>query len=340
MAGLTPEMQALLKTMEARAQAAFIASVERMTGAAQINALTVALEARDVDAVMRLLNLDATYFAALDRAIRDTFEASGDLTLLEMPPIRDPLTGSKIVLGFNGRHYRAETWTRLKSSELIQGINADTIEGVRAYVAASIETGRAPRSTALDIVGRVNRATGRREGGIIGLNAPQVDAVMRARAELSDPALMSNYFTRKRRDTRFDGIVRRAMEAGKSVAAADIDRIIGRYNDRLLKLRGETIARTEALNAQRAGRHEGWQQVIDSGAVRADQVQVRWQATGDARTRDTHLAMNGQKVKFGALFISPSGAQMEYPGDVTHGAPGSEIIACRCTGIYRILPRT
>lgn len=334
---LSPDMQRLLIEMEPRAAAAFIAGVDRLTGAAPIKALIVALEARDTDAVLRLLNLDATFYAPLDRAIRDTFEASGDLTLDEMPPIRDPFTGSVVVMGFNGRHYRAEAWVRQESSKLIQGINADTIVGVRAFIAAGVETGRGPRSTALDIVGRLNRVTGKRGGGILGLNSQQVDAVIRARAELANPATMANYFTRKRRDARFDGIVRRAMEAGKPVAAADIDRIIGRYSASLLKLRGETIARTETLNALRAGQYEGWAQLIDSGAVDRSRVRLTWVAAQDKFTRHSHMALNGKQVRFGELFVSILGSRMEFPGDASHGALAADLLNCRCGIVYRRL---
>src|SRR5690606_24738641 len=117
----------------------------------------------------------------------------------------------------------------------------------------------------------------------------------------------------------------KAIKDGKQLSEADLRRVVSRYKDRLLKMRADAIARTETLNALRAGRHEGFKQLIDSGKVRADQVVVTWSATMDGRTRDTHRSMNGQKIRMGQLFTSPSGAMFEYPGDVTHGAPPEEI---------------
>ena len=215
---------------------------------------------------------------------------------------------------------------------MIEGITREGLESARAVIQAGLAEGRNPTDIARDLVGRMEG--GKRVGGIIGLNSQQTEAAIQARAELTrlDPA----YFQRKRRDARFDPLVRRAIRDGKPLSQADIDRIAGRYKDRLLKLRGDTIARTEALNALRAGRHEGYEQLIESGAVRRDQVKVTWRATGDARTRDTHMAMQGQQITFGQLFTSPSGARLEYPGDVTHGAPGSETIQCRCFAEYRV----
>lgn len=191
-----------------------------------------------------------------------------------------------------------------------------------------IERGANPRDTALDITGRINRATGRREGGILGLTSGQTDAVIRARRELLD--LDAGYFSRKRRDARFDGIVSRAIKDGKPLSKADVDRITGRYKDRLLNYRGEVIARTETLAALQAGKSEGFEQLIDAGKVRADQVTKTWRATGDGRTRDSHLAMNGQSVKLREAFTTPDGHKMMHPHDNSLGAPASETIQCRC----------
>jgi len=52
------------------------------------------------------------------------------------------------------------------------------------------------------------------------------------------------------------------------------------------------------------------EQLIDTGAVSRDHVKIVWNATGDGRTRDSHFAMNGQEVKFGEAFTSPTGARM------------------------------
>lgn len=242
------------------------------------------------------------------------------------------------MLGFNGRHDRAEAWVREQAGKLIEGIIEDQRQAIRAVIEEGVTSGKNPRAIALDIIGRVNKVTGRREGGLIGLSSAQTDAVIKAARELAsgDPKAMLRYLNRTRRDARFDRLVRKAIEGGKKLSAADQARIIGRYKDRLLQLRGENIARTEALNAYRAGRHEGFAQLADSGTIRREQIKVTWSATGDLRTRDTHIALNKQEVTFGNFFVSPSGALLEYPGDVTHGAPGSEVINCRCYADYKI----
>ena len=52
-------------------------------------------------------------------------------------------------------------------------------------------------------------------------------------------------------------------------------------------------------------RHEAIQQMIDSGQVRPDLVTRTWDATISARTRDSHLALNGMSVPWGQPFVSP-----------------------------------
>lgn len=199
---------------------------------------------------------------------------------------------------------------------------------MRQVVTEAQERGQNPRATALDIVGRINRATGKREGGIIGLTSGQTDAVIRARSELQN--LDGAYFRRKRRDARYDGIIARAIKAGKPLSQADIDRIAGRYKDRLLAYRGEVVARTEALAALQAGKMEAARQLVDSGKVLPSQVKKVWRATGDSRTRDTHLALNGQEVGLEEAFTTVMGARMLHPHDTTLGAPAEETIQCRC----------
>jgi hypothetical protein len=231
-----------------------------------------------------------------------------------------------VVIRFDGRNRRAEEWIRDRAGRLIREITDDQREAIRAVIEAGQVAGRNPRATALDIAGRIEN--GRRVGGIIGLTSKQAGYVQSARAELEE--LSEAYFERKLRDKRFDRTVAKAIRDGKALSAADTQRIVDRYSDKMLSFRAENIARTEAISALHAAQYEAMQQLVDSGKVRADQITKVWSATMDTRTRDTHQAMNGQAVGFFAAFVSPSGAQLRYPHDTSLGAPADEIIACRC----------
>lgn len=331
---LPPDVLAALAKLEPQLRAAFLEAIDRITSTVEIKRVAALIEAGQIDAAMAALNINPTLFSGLHEAERAALVTGGNLVLSGLR-IRDPFTGSRVVLGFDGRAIRAEQWAAQASSRLITEIVDDQMQMAREVIRAGIESGRNPRQVALDLVGRIDKATGKRSGGFIGLTSQQARWVMNAERQLRD--LDAGYFSRGRRDKRYDRLVMRAIRDGKPLAEADIRQITQRYRDRLLNLRGETIARTEALNALRAGRHEGYQQLIDSGKVRPDQVTVTWSATMDGRTRDSHQALNGQKIRFGQLFTSPlTGARLEYPGDTTHSAPPEETIACRCLAEYSI----
>lgn len=197
--------------------------------------------------------------------------------------------------------------------------------------------GRPARSTALDIVGRRSPQTGQRTGGITGLSGNYAQAVANARAQLlsGDPAQMRQYLTRIRRDRRFDRMVERAVEARRPVPAPDVDRIVGRYSERLLRTRAEQIAATEAHDAFSAGRDQVYEQLVANGLERSSVLKT-WHNVGDNRVRHTHSTMQGQRQQLGSPFVTGAGALLMFPGDQTLGAGDNETAGCRCWAEYEI----
>ncbi|MCG8447860.1 MAG: phage head morphogenesis protein, partial [Hyphomicrobiales bacterium] len=135
------------------------------------------------------------------------------------------------------------------------------------------------------------------------------------------------------RDRRFDRTVAKAIREGRALDRVTVNRIAGRYGDRLLQLRGEAIARSEMLSALQASKLEAFRQAVDSGQVSRETIKRTWRTAGDGRVRDTHNGMNGQTVLgLDAPFISPSGVRLMHPGD----GPAEESINCRCNQEIRI----
>lgn len=309
----------LLDEMEKPIRDQFLQYVATAVGAASIAEVETLLRRGDIDGILSALGVNEAALADTTEAIRDAYIAGGKF---EAPAAR---------ITFNIRNPGAENWIRQHSSDLVTRITNSQRQAIRETLESGMRLGRNPRQTALDIVGRVSQ-TGRRKGGIVGLTDPQAKYVANAREQLlsGDPSQMRQYFSRTRRDRRYDGIVNRAIEAGKPVKTADVDRIVGRYSDRLLNLRGETIGRTESIAALNAGRDQAAQQAISEGVISADLMLGTWLHSFSRNPRDTHIQMNGQKRKQGEPFQSPSGAMMMYPGDTSLGAGAEDVANCRC----------
>lgn len=317
------EYQKAIGALEPTIRQAFLAAVADVRSGAKVAAIEEAVSRGDWRAALDILRMDERIFDRLDRAIENAFYQGGIYQMARLGG-----RGAALLVRFQGRHERAERWVRERSSGLITEILEDQREAVRGAVESGLAAGRNPRQTALDLVGRVDG--GSRKGGIVGLHSRQAAWVQSLRSELADPETASGYFDRKARDKRFDGIVRRAIREGKPVARADIERIATRYADRLLKHRGDVIARTESIAALNAGRYEALEQLVERGEVGRADISLVWSATMDARTRDIHVALNGERVQMGGVFVSQTGARLRYPGDTELGASGADTIQCRC----------
>jgi hypothetical protein len=132
-----------------------------------------------------------------------------------MPALRDP-SGLQVVLRWDARNLTAETWLREHSAQLVTNIVADQQVAIRAAFSKGLARGANPTRAALEVVGRVNRVTGRGGGRVIGLTTVQSDYVARARDELlsGEPDQLRAYLNRKRRDKRFDRTITAAIRDG------------------------------------------------------------------------------------------------------------------------------
>lgn len=334
---LQAQIEALLAEQAPRIRDAFLQAIYDARSVPRLEDVVALLTRGDIEGAARLLEIQQIFLAPLDQAIVGTYMQSGAVAMEAI--VATAPKAMRLVARFDGRNPAAESWLREHSSALITEIIADQREGIREALRAGMEAGRNPRGVALEVVGRVDKVTGKRVGGLLGLTSQQMKFVANARAELlsGDPAQMRAYLERKLRDRRLDGIVKRAIKDGKPVAAKDVDRLMGRYSDRLLAYRGTVIARTEALESFANARWEATRQLIEAGTIREQHVTKVWSATLDKRTRDSHVALHGKKAEMREAFVSPlTGARMLFPMDRSMGAPAGEIIQCRCACQYNI----
>lgn len=330
-----------LDSLEPQMRRAFEQSIDRIIARASIGELTEAIQDQAVinamrmlsampwmaeeiaasaalDNVMRAAGVTDAAFSEMAEAIREAFKAAGAFYMAAEVP-------SRYGMNFRMTNPRVNEWLDQRSSQLITGdLIPEQRRAVQIALSNGVERGLGPRMVALDIVGRIN-STGRRAGGVIGLSEPQAQAYIRAASELG--GLDSNYFTRTRRDKRYDAMVRRAIDSGTPLTNKQIETISGRYADRLLKLRGDTVARTESIAAANGAGQEAMEQVIDEGLAERGAVQKQWDSTRDGKAREAHWAANGRRVNIDAPF-NIGGEMLMYPGD-SRGSAGN-VINCRC----------
>lgn len=320
-------IEALVEKHAPSIQEAFLAAVDDIVDRAELGRIIDRLTAGDIEGAIAALHLDAAAFAQMSEAIRTAYIDGGNSAMATVPATQGP-NGGRLVFRFDGRSPRAEAWLQEVSSQKITRIAQDQVNMVREIMTEGLASGDNPRKTALDVIGRVNRATGKRQGGVVGLTGPQGRFVSNAREELHN--LDSGYFTRQRRDRRFDSAVAKAIREKKPLSGEMIERVVGRYSDRLLHLRGETIARTEALAALNASHMEAFRHAAEAGQVDPRNVTKTWVSTRDKRTRDKHRRMNGETVAVDA----PYSNGLMHPCDPN--GSGEEVINCRCTQIIQV----
>lgn len=304
---------------------AFLTSVYQLRDQAQIEQIARMVERGNVDGAVRAVGLDPASFRAFDRAISDAFEAGGDAVIRGLPVARD-VDGGRLTMQFGVRNNPAEAWLRDHSSTLITQIVDDQRVMLRGALEVAMSRGLNPRTTALDLVGRIG-ATGRREGGLIGLTSSQAEWVRGYAAELASEN-PEQALTRALRDRRFDAAVRRAARTGEPIQADLRAKMVMAYKNRALRYRAETIARTEAMASLHQSQEEAMKQAVESGVIQQSTVTFVWHTARDERVRDSHRAMEGQTRAWGRPFETGNGARLRYPGDPM--GPAAEVIQCRC----------
>lgn len=332
---LNRKLQDLLKKMEPQVAAAFQRAVANIINSSQLNRIISAIERNDINAAIRAIDLDAAAYAELNAAVRAAYAQAGAVVVANT--VWRGADARKVVIYWNATNPRAERWLTEVSSQFVTRITNEMREVIRGAITSGYAQGVGPRQIGLDLVGRIG-AGGRRTGGIIGLSRPQSIAVEGMRRRLRSGEDMEYIFGLTKRDKRYDSMIRKAIDGGYRLSDAQIDKITGRYSDRLLKLRGDTIARTETAQAVEAARQEAFEQWKDKTGISDQFITRRWDHAGGGKSsRDWHMEMNGMTVQgLDTPFVTPRGARLMYPCDTSLGAGAAEVVNCRCMVSYVI----
>lgn len=330
------EYNASLDRIERKLARDYLAQAAALRNGADLSQILALIRAGDTFAASQTFN-GASYSGLLEGSRNAFIEGGTD-------EARDLTRGAKAAVRaaggsteFNVRRASAAAKLQANAETTLQGILQEQAAAVEVTISAARARGETPPQIARQIVGEYSGILGQRVGGVAGLDGQAAQFVQNARTQLlsGDPEQMRAYFSRVRRDRRFDGIVQRAIDAGTPVDVADVDRMTQRYAWRLLQTRADTVATIEALENYNAGRQQMYDQMVEDG-VPATDIFKRWKTRGDEKVRASHRAMNGQTVPGGGFFLTPRGYKMLNPGDMSNGAPMSEIARCRCRAIYTV----
>lgn len=327
-------IEQLVDKFEPEVRDAFLMAYDNIRSRVTLKALVERLERGDVEGAIELLGVERVAFGNLDLAVANVFN-NGGMALASDLYLPDP-SGRRVQLQFGVRNLVAEGRLRDYSAELVKRETDQTKALIRTALTEGLVRGDNPTRSALDMVGRVSRVTGERVGGYLGLSGPQERTQAKARQALisGDVEGMRAYLQLKQRDKRFDAAIIKAIESGKPLARADVDRVVGRLNDRQLKYRADVIGLHETFGALSMARDEGIRQAIESGKVDPRFVVKKWRHSGKEHPRVQHLAMNGKEVPYDQPFIMADGTAIDYPH--APGIPARHSIGCGCFHEIRV----
>lgn len=298
-----------------------MSGVSLITDQIRIGQLRDALDSGDYAAILNAVDIEPAVFDEL-RGLLVQVYAEGGISEVSGMPYRDRPR-------WNSASPEGESFAREQIGGHITRITDDMRDAVRATVADGYALGRSHQRMALDIAGRMGPA-GKRVGGIVGLNKQQAGYVNNMRRYLD---VWPDWPSIKRmtlRDKRFDKMIERAYEDGRPLTKDQIDRITQSYSNRLLKHRGEVIARTERGSADNAGRMEAWRQAADKAGLPYDRIVKRWvHSSRMMHPRDSHLSLAGTEVEGLDGMFDVNGYMAQRPYDPI--LPASEVVNCGCS---------
>lgn len=343
--------ETLLDKLSPRVAEIFLREVQKAKDTTDMERLISAIERADVAEIVTAIIGSEEWFDEADfyaegspagvailEALREVYSEAGDAVFEGVIAELEKFVprGGRALGRFRPGYMDAAEWATEKGALKVVGIDRETREAIRSRLWQGLSDGMGPRAIALDLVGRISSRTGKREGGVVGLTRQQQRYARDAYYELSDGLRVGRdgrtgyerYLSRKLRDKRWDRMVKRLLREGKEMPMASRQAALAAYENRMLRHRGETIARTETLFAIHSAQDDALKKMVDSGLLKRNWITRRWRTARDNRVRESHDAMEGRAEDDRGLFVMPSGAMMAYPGDPN--GPAEEVINCRC----------
>ena len=248
----------------------------------------------------------------LEAYVRVITEAAGTVSIPGVVTARLDMTSPAAVL-----------WAYRLAAQLVTNVGAETKAAIRVIIARALAFGGAPRTLARDI------------WAVTGLDARSAQAVVTYRANL-EAALMAGRQPAALRG-RFSLAPMRMPAGAPADVEGRVDLLVDAYRKRLLRRRGENIARTELQTSVHRGAQLSWDQAMTEHPDLRPRARRVWVATKDGRTCARCASLDGQVIgydeEFEGLLSNRAGAETGAVGQLPPLHPGS----CRCTTALRFV---
>lgn len=324
---LAAALEAAAAKLEPKLRDAFLAAVEALGTALDLDRLVALLEAGRVGDAVVLMDRALSSPNAWDpfkAAVVQSVQVAADTAARLQPAIPFGPDGlGALEIRFNTLNPRTAEYLRRYAAdlatELSDGARRAVNQAARVIIREGVIAGQGARDTASQLK------------AAIGLNAQQEAAARNYEAALraGDMARARDY---KLRDKRFNH--------DKAPDGPDkIDRMVEGYRKKALAYRALVISRTESIRALHVGQHQLWEQQVQEGRVRLEDVHRKWIYSADSKVRHAHKTIPRRNKEGRGLreaFDTELGPLM-FPGDPAGKA--ANVIQCRCTVITRLHPR-
>lgn len=233
----------------------------------------------------------------------------------------------KKLLNFDPADPDVMSWAERNRLDKVRALTFEQRSLVRAMLIRIDEDGVNPVQAAKDILDS------------LGLTPAQEQIVANYRRSLQ-AGQFSEAMQRELSSGSADRVIAAAQRASRSLTPEQIDRAVAQYRQNFIRLRAETIARTESQRIAHQGSDALYAQAIRRGDLAAEQLECGWlhspTAKDKSHERKFHRSMHGQTRPWGEPFLSGLGNELMFPGDPS--APAEETVNCRCSRTVRIRP--
>src|SRR5690606_25695850 len=133
-------IQDLVADWEPKLRDAFLAAVQNLRDGVEVTRLVNALKTGNVREAFEAVHFELAAYGVYADEITAGFKAAGDLTVSNMPPLRDQ-EGNRAVLRFDMRDPIAEEWIRDHSSQAIKEISDDLRNSIQETLEQGLQEG-------------------------------------------------------------------------------------------------------------------------------------------------------------------------------------------------------